>query len=40
MFWRPHPNALDQNHSLAIALQGGGAYGAYTWGVMDRLLAE
>jgi NTE family protein len=40
MFWRPHPNALDQNHSLAIALQGGGAYGAFTWGVMDRLLAE
>jgi NTE family protein len=25
---------------LAIALQGGGAYGAFTWGVLDRLLRE
>lgn len=40
MFWRPPATALDQNQSLAIALQGGGAYGAFTWGVLDRLLAE
>jgi NTE family protein len=25
---------------LALALQGGGAYGAYAWGVLDRLLQE
>jgi NTE family protein len=25
---------------LNIALQGGGAHGAYTWGVLDRLLAD
>jgi NTE family protein len=25
---------------MAIALQGGGAYGAYAWGVLDRLLEE
>jgi NTE family protein len=23
---------------LAIALQGGGSHGAFTWGVLDRLL--
>jgi NTE family protein len=23
-----------------LALQGGGAHGAYTWGVIDRLLEE
>ena len=25
---------------LSLALQGGGAHGAYTWGVLDALLAE
>ena len=25
---------------LNIALQGGGAHGAYAWGVLDRLLEE
>ncbi len=25
---------------LAVALQGGGAHGAFTWGVLDRLLAD
>lgn len=40
MFWRSHPTALDHSETLAIALQGGGAYGAFTWGVLDRLLAE
>ncbi|HUC62567.1 MAG TPA: patatin-like phospholipase family protein [Alphaproteobacteria bacterium] len=25
---------------IALALQGGGAHGAFTWGVLDRLLAE
>jgi len=25
---------------IELALQGGGAHGAYTWGVLDRLLEE
>ena len=25
---------------IGIALQGGGSHGAYTWGVLDRLLEE
>ncbi len=25
---------------IALGLQGGGAYGAYGWGVIDRLLEE
>ena len=25
---------------INVALQGGGTHGAYTWGVLDRLLAE
>lgn len=25
---------------LALALQGGGSQGAFTWGVLDRLLEE
>jgi predicted patatin/cPLA2 family phospholipase len=25
---------------IGLALQGGGAYGAFTWGVLDRLLDE
>lgn len=27
-------------HRVALALQGGGAHGAFTWGVLDRLLDE
>ena len=30
---------LDKKH-VGIALQGGGAHGAFTWGVLDRLLEE
>ncbi|MDU0365563.1 patatin-like phospholipase family protein, partial [Rhizobium sp. 25PS6] len=26
--------------TLNLALQGGGAHGAFTWGVLDRLLDE
>ena len=29
-----HPVRVD------LALQGGGAHGAFTWGVLDRLLEE
>lgn len=30
----------QQGRRLNLALQGGGAHGAFTWGVLDRLLAE
>ncbi len=29
-----------QRYSINLALQGGGAHGAFTWGVLDRLLDE
>ena len=29
-----------QKKQINLALQGGGAHGAYTWGVLDRLLEE
>jgi NTE family protein len=32
--------ARTPNKKLNLALQGGGAHGAYTWGVLDRLLEE
>lgn len=28
------------NKTISLAIQGGGSYGAYGWGVLDRLLAE
>jgi NTE family protein len=30
----------EQTRSVALALQGGGAHGAFTWGVLDRLLED
>src|ERR1700750_3086192 len=30
----------DQSPAIALALQGGGSHGAFTWGVLDRLLLE
>ena len=33
----PHPR---EKRALNLALQGGGAHGAFTWGVLDRLLEE
>ena len=38
-----HPTAAaaeETEHVVALALQGGGAHGAYTWGVLDRLLEQ
>jgi NTE family protein len=29
-----------KKHRVAVALQGGGSHGAFTWGVLDRLLQE
>ncbi|MDR2268251.1 MAG: patatin-like phospholipase family protein [Holosporaceae bacterium] len=33
-------DAKDSKKRISIAMQGGGAHGAYTWGVLDRLLQE
>jgi NTE family protein len=35
-----HPRASGQTLDIDLALQGGGAHGAYTWGVLDRALEE
>jgi NTE family protein len=32
------PMKMRQDKQLSLALQGGGAHGAFTWGVLDRLL--
>ncbi|MEK8031391.1 patatin-like phospholipase family protein [Ideonella sp. DXS29W] len=36
-FWRPSSRATAP---LSLALQGGGAHGAFTWGVLDALLTQ
>ncbi|MCF7984393.1 MAG: patatin-like phospholipase family protein [Thiohalocapsa sp.] len=37
----PEPSSVpDDRVAVDLALQGGGAHGAFTWGVLDRLLAE
>lgn len=36
----PMPALPPPRPTLALALQGGGAHGAFTWGVLDRLLEE
>jgi NTE family protein len=33
-------DALRGRKRLNLALQGGGAHGAFTWGVLDQLLAD
>ncbi len=35
-----HSQQRSPSRSLRLALQGGGAHGAFTWGVLDRLLEE
>jgi NTE family protein len=35
-----HEPASGQVRTINLALQGGGAHGAFTWGVLDRLLDE
>jgi len=39
---RPHrtPTSSVEIKSINLALQGGGAHGAFTWGVLDRLLED
>jgi len=34
------PNSKDEPVLVDLALQGGGSHGAFTWGVLDRLLEE
>ncbi|MBH0014500.1 patatin-like phospholipase family protein, partial [Pseudoalteromonas sp. NZS100_1] len=36
----PDPTAAPESRLIDLALQGGGAHGAFTWGVLDRLLEE
>lgn len=36
----PSPNTAPDALPVDLALQGGGAHGAFTWGVLDRLLEE
>ena len=36
----PSPNTAPDSLPVDLALQGGGAHGAFTWGVLDRLLEE
>src|ERR1043166_7519586 len=38
---RKNPNDIAKPmKQVALALQGGGSHGAFTWGVLDRLLQE
>ena len=36
----PKSQAAPKRKTVNLALQGGGAHGAFTWGVLDRLLDE
>lgn len=36
----PEPTRSNQVRTINLALQGGGSHGAFTWGVLDRLLDE
>jgi NTE family protein len=40
MSTRPRRGRAAALHPIDLALQGGGAHGAFTWGVLDRLLEE
>src|ERR1700723_1825893 len=37
---RSAPGAKGNQKPVSLALQGGGAHGAFTWGVLDRLLED
>jgi NTE family protein len=37
---KPRPRRKSAKRRLSLALQGGGSFGAFTWGVLDRLLEE
>jgi NTE family protein len=33
-------HSAQQRHRVALALQGAGSHGAFTWGVLDRILDD
>ena len=35
-----HKLMIFRKNCVSLALQGGGSHGAFTWGVLDRLLQE
>ncbi len=37
---QPHPHSRPAGAAVDLALQGGGSHGAFTWGVLDRLLED
>jgi len=37
---RPRPTGKKRRQLIDLALQGGGSHGAFTWGVLDRLLED
>ena len=37
---KPKPTESTGQRVVNLALQGGGSHGAFTWGVLDRLLEE
>ena len=37
---KPTTAATTRKHPIDLALQGGGSHGAFTWGVLDRLLED
>jgi hypothetical protein len=37
---QPHWNSPSTAREVALAPQGGGSHGAFTWGVLDRMLED
>ncbi len=37
---KPRVNSAPVRRKIALALQGGGSHGAFTWGVLDRMLED
>jgi len=37
---KARPDSSHGRHKVALALQGGGSHGAFTWGVLDRMLED
>ena len=35
-----HVDSGQARRKVALALQGGGSHGAFTWGVLDRMLED
>jgi NTE family protein len=37
---QPQSNSSSTPRKVALALQGGGSHGAFTWGALDRMLED